>query len=126
MSGESVLVDTNVLIYLLNGDSTAARLLRKKSIFISFITEIELLSYKQFLGDNQTIIKELIDSTTIVHSNSVISKRAANIRRNHGLALPDAIIAATAEFLNVPLISADKAFLKISDIRVVEYRTKIK
>jgi predicted nucleic acid-binding protein len=126
MSGERILVDINVFIYLLNGDATAARFLREKDIFISFITEIELLSYKEFSGDNQRIINQLIDSTTIVHSNEHISRKAAEIRREYRLALPDAIIASTADFINTPLISADKSFLKIDDIRVVEYRAKAK
>jgi len=50
MSGQSVLVDTNLFIYLLKGYQTAAELLDGKDIYVSFITEIELsLIQKAFL-----------------------------------------------------------------------------
>jgi predicted nucleic acid-binding protein len=42
MSGNLILVDTNVLIYLLSGDSAIADSLQDQQIVISFITEIEL------------------------------------------------------------------------------------
>lgn len=42
MNGNNLLVDTNIVIYLLSGDKTIADLLDKKKIYISFITEIEL------------------------------------------------------------------------------------
>ncbi len=46
MNGKSVLVDTNILIYLLKGDKTASQLLEGKNIIISFVSEIELTSNK--------------------------------------------------------------------------------
>ena len=39
-----------------------------------------------------------------------------NIRKTNNLKLPDAIIAATAHYLNIPLITADKGFKTIDDI----------
>ncbi|MCD4696513.1 MAG: hypothetical protein K8S16_09765 [Bacteroidales bacterium] len=45
MSGNSLFVDTNIILYLLSGNSTIADILHKKQIFISFITQLELLGY---------------------------------------------------------------------------------
>lgn len=39
MSGNKILVDTNIVIYHLNGDSTIEVLLDNNNVFISFITE---------------------------------------------------------------------------------------
>ena len=43
-----ILSDTNIIIYLLEGDSAIAELFDQNSIFISFITELELLSAKKY------------------------------------------------------------------------------
>lgn len=47
MNGNKVFVDTNIILYLLGGDSTIAELLNGKQIYISFITQLELLSYSK-------------------------------------------------------------------------------
>jgi predicted nucleic acid-binding protein len=46
MSGNSLFVDTNILLNLIAGDETVAELLDGKHIAISFVTELELLGYK--------------------------------------------------------------------------------
>jgi predicted nucleic acid-binding protein len=48
MSGNSLLLDTNTVLYLLAGDETLAEFLNGKKLYISIITELELLSYKHF------------------------------------------------------------------------------
>ena len=52
MIGNKIFVDTNIILYLLNGDETIADLLDGKQIYISFITELELLSFKN-LNDTE-------------------------------------------------------------------------
>jgi predicted nucleic acid-binding protein len=47
MNGNKVFVDTNIILYLLSGDITLAELLNGKQIYISFITQLELLSYSK-------------------------------------------------------------------------------
>jgi hypothetical protein len=44
MNGNSLLIDTNIALYLFNGDTTLSFVLDGKKIYISFITELELLS----------------------------------------------------------------------------------
>lgn len=46
MTGSSILLDTNIVLYLLDGDKTLIPLLEDKQLIISFITELELLSLK--------------------------------------------------------------------------------
>lgn len=45
MSGTKFLLDTNVVLYLLSGDETIAELVNGKQLYISFISELELLGY---------------------------------------------------------------------------------
>jgi predicted nucleic acid-binding protein len=46
MSGKEILIDTNIVIYLLSGSHELQDYLQGKDLYISFITELELLGYK--------------------------------------------------------------------------------
>lgn len=45
MNGTEFLVDTNILIYLQNGVEGIDSILDGRNIYVSFITEMEVLSY---------------------------------------------------------------------------------
>ena len=45
MNGSEYLIDTNIALYLLSGDQTLASLLHQKRIYLSIISEIELLGF---------------------------------------------------------------------------------
>lgn len=48
MSGKEILVDTNIILYLLKGNDTLEDLLQGKSLHVSFITELELIGFNNF------------------------------------------------------------------------------
>ena len=58
MSGDSYLVDTNIVLYLLNGDEKIAEILNGQNLIISFITELELLGFRGISDESKRIIKE--------------------------------------------------------------------
>lgn len=60
MNGSNILVDTNIILYLLGGDKTIIPLLQNKKIFISFITELELLLFKKLSENEEKIIKSFL------------------------------------------------------------------
>ncbi len=121
MNGISLIVDTNILIYLLEGDKRIPGLLQDKSIFISFISEIELLSSKNLTEKENLIIKNLISDSTIMDLNNYIKQESISLRRKYSLKIPDAIIAATSSFLNIPLITSDKDFKKIEELSIIYF-----
>ena len=43
MNGKEILVDTNILLYLLKGNDTLEQMLQGKDLYVSFITELELI-----------------------------------------------------------------------------------
>ena len=45
MNGNSIVLDTNIILYLLNGDEQLSSILNGMELFVSVITEIELSSY---------------------------------------------------------------------------------
>jgi predicted nucleic acid-binding protein len=54
--------------------------------------------------------------------NDGIKNIVIDLRRKYAIKLPDSIVAATAIFLNIPLISADKHFEKITELTFVLYQ----
>ncbi|SRR5258706_4721618 len=121
MSGDKLVVDTNIIIYHLKGDLTVESLLGGKKIIVSFITEIELKSHSDLSNEQRSIIQHFLSFTEIVHSNARITAEAIKIRIEKKLKAPDAIIVATAIALNLPLLSADKRLGGISNLDLVTY-----
>lgn len=121
MSGNRILADTNILLYYLQGDDTVISLLEDKRPVISFITELELLSYPLISSTEEGNIKGLLSHCEIININQPLKDLAISIRRQSRLKLPDAIIAATAFHQRVPLVSADKAFEKVSELNFILY-----
>lgn len=122
MSGNSLFADSNVILYLISGDNTIAELLNEKHIFISFITELELLGFKDLAEEESKKIHELIKESTVIDINSEIKKLVITLRKNYKLRLPDAIIAASAFYHNLPLITADKQLSQISELNILLYQ----
>lgn len=121
MNGTDIFIDTNICIYLLNGDVKLANLLQDQSIHISFITEIELHAYH---GNDEKSIKILhafIDSVNVIDVTADIKKTIVHIRKLHKLKLPDSIIAGTTLTRNLPFVTADKGFKKVVELDLVLY-----
>jgi hypothetical protein len=57
MNGSSILLNTNIVLYLLSGDEVLADLLHNKKLHVSFVTELELLGYQNITGQEQEEVK---------------------------------------------------------------------
>ena len=113
---DRLLVDTNIVIYGLKGVPHIKRLLNKRSIYISFITEIELLSYSKNTTSDLQLIELFLDSSYIIEYAIPIKKTVIDIRKRYNLKTADVFVAASAIEYNLPLISADAIFGRISQI----------
>ena len=123
MSGNSsFLLDTNIIWHLLNGDKVIAGIIGTKIPHISFITEMELLSYNKPSASYETNVKAFLKECTIIEMNAVIKAAAIKIRKTHKLKLPDSIIAATSEYLKIPLLTADAEFNKLKSLQILQYK----
>ncbi len=122
MNGSKLLLDTNIILYLLNGEKTLVKILDGKRPYVSFITELELYSFKKLDKSSKAKIDDLLSHCTIIDINAGIKLSTINIRKNHGIKLPDSIIAGTSMYLNIPLVSADSAFNKIENLNLVYYQ----
>jgi predicted nucleic acid-binding protein len=122
MNGNNILADTNILIYLLSSDDELIMVLENKSVYISFISELELLSFKNYTASEKTKMESMLNDCIIIDINPEIKKFAVHQRVKNNLKLPDAIVAATAQYLSIPLLTADLDFGKIKEIDVLLYR----
>jgi predicted nucleic acid-binding protein len=46
MNGSKILIDTNIALYLFNGDQDLAEELQGRETYVSFVNELELLGHK--------------------------------------------------------------------------------
>ena len=110
MSGNKVVLDTNVIIFASKQLLNIEKFINDfDEFFVSVITYMEVYSY-DFLNNNEKkLIDELFKSITIIHINKEIADVAISIRKNKDkkIKLPDAIILATSLFLKIPLLTDD-------------------
>ena len=87
-------------------------------MFVSVITEIELLSYPLLSNDENDRIRAFLDDIAIAGINNEIVTATISLRRKFRLRLPDAVIAGTALALNAVLLPNDSRLKVIEDIDV--------
>ena len=116
MNGISVMIDTNVAIALLNGDDKLAEMFDGKDVRISFITELELLCKPGLRNSEKQDIQSFIDDCTILDINPSIKEITISIRQSHKIKHPDAIIAATCIYWNLPFFTRDDDFKNIKGL----------
>jgi predicted nucleic acid-binding protein len=118
MELNKVFMDTNAILYFLT-DKTISVV--KADFIISFITEIELLSYPNLTQKEEIIIKEFLKNIFILKINEEIIINTIMIRKKYKLKIPDAIIVSSAKYMKTPLVTDDKKILKIKDILILSY-----
>ena len=124
MNGNKIFLDTHIILYLLNGNQTIAEFLDGKQLFVSFITQLELLGYHNITDRDKEKISSFLNDCTIIDINEGIKSQVIKIKTEHNMKLPDAIIAGTSVFYDLPLFSADRDLLTLKKINLVFYSTQ--
>ncbi|MDO8965985.1 PIN domain-containing protein [Algoriphagus sp.] len=65
------------------------------------------------------LIKELLSHCQIIDIDPTIKEKTISIKQKSSLKLPDAIVLATSIRFSIPLITADKDFLRSNEKLVV-------
>jgi len=107
--GRLTLLDTNIVIYYLDG--TIKKDPSPEDPALSVITVAELLSKQGLPEENEQKIQELVDKVRVIPVDQKIAERAAHLRRIRGVKLPDALIAATAMENNATLWTRDSELM---------------
>ncbi|OQX25526.1 MAG: hypothetical protein BWK80_15190 [Desulfobacteraceae bacterium IS3] len=119
------LLDSNIPIYHINGqlDEHGEQLfsdMMKAGAYISVISRIEILGWQGHTKDSLTVTRDLLQRLIEYPLTSPIAEICISIRQNYRVKLPDVIIAATALYLNLPLMTRNvKDFSLIPDLKLM-------
>lgn len=108
---EAYLWDTNIAVYYLQqqlppyAGKVMDDIAGNSRICFSVITEIELFSWKTATAFDFDLVNMFVDMSLLFDLKKDIRKKASELRRQYDLELPDAIIAATAVFHGLTLIT---------------------
>ena len=115
------LVDSNIIIYHLNGEAIATNFLRQnyKEIAISQITYVEVLSFP-FTPQEESSVKELLAKFTILDIDQNISNQAIENRKIKKIKLPDNLILSTAIVHNLILVTRNTKDFKTFNVALTD------
>ena len=109
------LLDTNIVLYHLGG--RLKKPLPNGRFIVSFVTEIELLSYPDLTEGDELVIRDFLAKIQIVGLNQEIKDRTISLRKGRRLKTPDALIAATAIVYDTCVLTNDTQFQRIGELR---------
>lgn len=89
------------------------------AIIVSVISEIELLGWHKISLEEKELLRALLDDCIMFELTADIRKIAIEIRQQTRVKTPDAIVAATSKYLQIPLVSSDKGFKNIAGIELI-------
>jgi len=119
MSGNSALLDSNIIIYLSKRELPFTIFDSFDELFISVISYMEVLGFKFQNDEEEIFVKELTDLFGVKFVDQEVADKVVEIRKQNRIKLPDAIIAATAELDNLCLITRNVDDFKNIDIKIL-------
>ena len=118
MSGNSYLLDTNILVYALKGLSSVKPYF-EEDCYLSVITEIEIVGVAGLDKKEINVRQSAVDFCTVIPLTTKIKSEAIKLKQQFKVKLPDAVIAATAITEGYTLITADKGFRKFPELSMI-------
>jgi predicted nucleic acid-binding protein len=117
MSGTEFLLDTNVVIGLLNRSQAAFDIGQTFGIdlagnSVSQITRMELLGFRHLTLDDEKTVRAFLAHCDVLPIDDPVEAETIAMRRRIKLSLPDAIVAATAVVHGLTLITLDQQLMQ--------------
>lgn len=111
------LIDTNILIYYFADTIPQKEVAMVEEIFktsfgISIITKIEFLGWGKHTKEGYEKAKEFLGYAKTIQLNNKIAEHSIELRRNCKIKLPDAVIAATAHYKDLILVTRNSKDFK--------------
>jgi len=107
-------LDTNAILYFLGG--RLAQPLPRAEYLTSIICEIELLSYPVLDATALKQVRSFLSEIRVVPLTEPVKEATIDLRKAHGLKIPDAIVAATARTASALLLTNDVHLLRLPGI----------
>jgi len=125
MNGVRFLLDTNAVVALLGGNTVISKLINKAQwLGVSIITVLEYTSFSKLNNDDVDLFHlflKRIEVIDLAQNNFALLQITTIIRIKHKLKLPDAIIAATSILKIATLITNDKGFDNVNNLKVIGF-----
>ena len=126
MNGKRALFDSNTIIYLSKKEVALSVLESYEEHYISVITYMEVLGYqfkepkeKEYIEPKEKeYIQELLGLFTTIYIDQELADRVVEIRKNHRIKLPDAIIVATALTHDLVLFTGNTEDFKKLEVKL--------
>lgn len=118
----SLFLDTNVVVYALQGKQHIADLIKEEKLYLSFISEIELLSWSSIDQEDQNLISEFIKKCQVVEYSSGLKEIVIDFRKRYKLKMSDAFVAASAFQFEMLLVYADSVFTRIKEVEFFQVK----
>lgn len=119
--------DSSVIILFLNGKLPTEFLPRfeqsieSSNALISAVVRAEVLAWPQHTEASLVAATDLLDLFHLVSVDGHVANEAARIRRETGLKLPDALIAASAILQSAALVTANaKDFRRVTGLTLID------
>ena len=110
MNGNEGVADSNLIIFFSKGKINLKKLRSKyDKLYVSIITYMEVYAFEFTVQAELDLIDEFFDSVEIIEVNQEIADQAIIYRKNKSkkIKLPDAIILASAKYVNADLLTDD-------------------
>ena len=110
MNGNKAILDTNTIVFASKQQLNIEKLLAKYDYFyVSAITYMEVYGYDFANKKEKELIDMLFESIEIIETNKAIAEQVILYRKSKlkKIKLPDAIILATARYLEAELVTDD-------------------
>ncbi|MGB7707928.1 MAG: type II toxin-antitoxin system VapC family toxin [Microcoleus sp.] len=125
MSGNRYVLDTNAIVALLQGNIQLIELLKDADwIGVSVISKIEFLVFPGLTQDDRQIFEQFLQRVEVLGLgaiDAVLIDKIIEIRQQHRLKLPDAVIAAMVIQNSASLVTADREFAKVTILTVINW-----
>lgn len=119
MNKDLILIDSNIVLYALNGDTNVYPFVNQRKLAICFVTEIELLGWKGLTAGSKKALQHFFKECLYIDYNYQIRQQTIWIKSHYNLKLADALVAACSLEFDIPLVSADKGFTKVKEINFI-------
>ena len=113
MNGTDFLIDTNILIYIIQGRIRISDFAHIRSnLYISSVTCMETLGYSFGDESEEKAVTAFCKTFERIFLSEEIEEQAIIIRKRHKIKMPDAIIAATATIHDITLVTCNNSDYK--------------
>ena len=116
---ELITIDKNFISKALEGNENALQVIQGNITYISFIVKNRIIIRPTLFKKDLPIIKASLEEFFVHPYSQTLEDIVIKIRRTHKLKVPDAIVAATALELKLPLFSNDKILERIDGLNFI-------